>query len=164
MPFHRVHLEFCILCAQVVRTWPVNCYYFVLFLSVYHFLQCWNWVCHSFFFIVPLHFFREVLGFNRIAVIHSMYFGTFQWRFIQKKKLDFWRNIYERLGINYPRHFLCSPARLRNHRANIMVVVTTINITDYIVKRSLLTTSSRIFFFFFFCFIFLQMLGTYKKL
>ena len=76
MLFHGGHLDFCILSTQPVGTWPRNCSYFVVFLSVYQFFQFWNYVCHSSFFIALLNFFPEVLGINRIVVIHSLYFGT----------------------------------------------------------------------------------------
>ena len=42
-------------------------------------------------------------------------FGVFQWHFPQKRKLDFWRTIYESLGINYPKHFSGPPARFGDH-------------------------------------------------
>ena len=99
--FHGAHLEFCKLYAQAERTWPINCSYFVVFLPGYQFLQCWNYVCHSWFFIGLLHFFPELLEFNRIVLIHSLYFDTCSCTFndaFLKKGAHFLENHWRKPG------------------------------------------------------------------
>ena len=59
---------------------------------------------------------------NTLRVLRYL-FMHFQWRFAQKRKLAFWKTIFEILGMNYSRHFSGSRAWFGNHKYRLNQLV-----------------------------------------